>query len=287
MAKGRIILKSISTSEKVNVLIQALNKTKSGLGYFGGLLYTWLNTHLDDYGRIDGSPFHIKHNVVPALESEKEVILALTAMDCIDLIVWYEVNGKKIIFDPKFEEVQIGLSRRTESKYPQWSNEFPRISVNFREFLGNSCLIELNRIEQNRTELEGKGTRREGEGEVSGTPPPYQLILNDLNSKLHKKFQITDNVRKDINARWKTGKYILEDFFKVHDIKINEWNHPPGNGQKDMRPYLRPSTLYGNKFDGYLNQVEPNKDDNRFSESGRKTIQNLTEDLQERGLLNG
>ena len=291
MAKGRILSKSISTSDKVRTLIYALNKLRKNekFGEFAALLFSWITPHTDDYGICDGSPYWIQSAVVPILRYREidDIILCLTAMDLLELIYWYEAKGKMLLSVPNFDEHQYGLHKRTEPKYPQWSMEFPRISGKFREKLGKDVLniIEENIREYKLIGREGKG--REVEGEVSGTPPPYKLILDDLNSKLHKKFQVTDQVKKDINARWKTGKYTLEDFIKVHDIKINEWNHPPGNGQKDMRPYLRPSTLYGNKFDGYLNQVEPNKDDNRFSESGRKTIKNLTEDLQERGLLNG
>ena len=33
------------------------------------------------------------------------------------------------------------------------------------------------------------------------------------------------------------------------DVKVNEWK-----SQKDMKQYLRPQTLFGNKFEAYLNQ---------------------------------
>ena len=42
----------------------------------------------------------------------------------------------------------------------------------------------------------------------------------------------------------------LEDFKTVHRKKVAEWRGT------DMAKYIRPSTLYGSKFDEYLNQAE-------------------------------
>ena len=40
-----------------------------------------------------------------------------------------------------------------------------------------------------------------------------------------------------------------DDFKKVIDVKSLEWNKDP-----KMCKYLRPETLFGNKFEGYLNE---------------------------------
>lgn len=39
----------------------------------------------------------------------------------------------------------------------------------------------------------------------------------------------------------------MEDFKKVIDWKVSEWTGT------DMEKYLRPETLFGTKFEGYLN----------------------------------
>jgi uncharacterized phage protein (TIGR02220 family) len=52
---------------------------------------------------------------------------------------------------------------------------------------------------------------------------------------------------KLINALIKKG-YSKEDCFTVIDKKCEEWQGT------DMQQYLRPMTLFGNKFDSYLNQ---------------------------------
>ena len=43
----------------------------------------------------------------------------------------------------------------------------------------------------------------------------------------------------------------MEDFKKVIDIKVQEW----GKNEK-MNKYLRPETLFGTKFESYLNEKE-------------------------------
>jgi uncharacterized phage protein (TIGR02220 family) len=58
----------------------------------------------------------------------------------------------------------------------------------------------------------------------------------------------TKNTQKHIKARLTEG-YVLEDFETVIDKKCAEWKGT------EMEKYLRPETLFGNKFEGYLNQT--------------------------------
>lgn len=76
-----------------------------------------------------------------------------------------------------------------------------------------------------------------------------EQIINYLNSKTGKSFK--KNVKKNqavIKARLKEG-YQLDDFYKVIDKKTKDWLNNP-----DMNRYLRPETLFGPKFEGYLNE---------------------------------
>ena len=87
---------------------------------------------------------------------------------------------------------------------------------------------------------------------------PYQKIISYLNQKINKSYKATSNVtRKLIKARFNEG-FTLENFYKVIDIKYNEWF------KTEYAKYLQPSTLFGNKFEGYLNQIDnikPNRQD--------------------------
>lgn len=76
-------------------------------------------------------------------------------------------------------------------------------------------------------------------------------IINYLNTKSFKNYRYTpDKTKRVIRARLHEG-FTVDDFKKVIDNKCNEWL----NDQK-MNTYLRPETLFGTKFESYLNQGE-------------------------------
>lgn len=84
-------------------------------------------------------------------------------------------------------------------------------------------------------------------------------IVNYLNNVSGKNYRSsTYKTKKEIEKRWKEG-FRLDDFKKVIDIKNAEWQNDP-----KMSKFIRPETLFGNKFDGYLNQNDgtPPDDDN-------------------------
>lgn len=76
----------------------------------------------------------------------------------------------------------------------------------------------------------------------------YIVIIAYLNNKAGTKYKWQSSyAQKYINARLKDG-FSINDFKKVIDNKCNEWLN------SNMRKYLRPSTLFGTKFESYLNQ---------------------------------
>lgn len=83
---------------------------------------------------------------------------------------------------------------------------------------------------------------------------PYKEIIDYLNKKTEKNFSHKIQKTKDlIKARFNEGR-TLEDFYKVIDVKCFEWL------KTDMAKYLRPETLFSNKFESYLNQKIDGKD---------------------------
>lgn len=75
----------------------------------------------------------------------------------------------------------------------------------------------------------------------------YRQILAYLNQKTGRDFRLTTSMQDKIDARIREGANI-EDFYTVIDNKVSEWR---ADGK--MRKYLRPETLFGNKFDTYRN----------------------------------
>lgn len=68
----------------------------------------------------------------------------------------------------------------------------------------------------------------------------------NIKSNSHYKYS-TDKTQTLIKARIKDG-FTLDDFKIVIDKKCEEWLGT------DFEKFLRPETLFSNKFDGYLNQ---------------------------------
>lgn len=76
----------------------------------------------------------------------------------------------------------------------------------------------------------------------------YAEIVDYLNAKAGTRYRAsTASTRKHIKARLDEG-FTVEDFKSVIDKKCSEWL-----GNSKMEQYLRPETLFGTKFEGYLN----------------------------------
>lgn len=105
-------------------------------------------------------------------------------------------------------------------------------------------------------------TNLTNEDTLSGTPDRSSLVhevVECLNSKTGKHFRASSKATaRRINARIAEG-FGLDDFKSVIDAKAAQWLNDP-----KMSRYLRPETLFGTKFEGYLN--EEGEADDRYSE---------------------
>ena len=108
--------------------------------------------------------------------------------------------------------------------------------------------------------------------------PVIKEVIEYLNQVSGKNYK-TDTTKSVscIKARINEG-FTLDDFKKVIDIKCGQWMQ-----NEKMKAYIRPETLFGNKFEGYLNE---GGDDDR---SGGTTNQIVTDEqiqaVLESGLL--
>lgn len=84
-------------------------------------------------------------------------------------------------------------------------------------------------------------------------------VIDYLNEKAGKSYKATtQRTISLISARNKEG-FTIYDFKKVIDTKTQQWK-----SNADMNKYLRPETLFGTKFESYL-QEDPNiNNNNRF-----------------------
>ena len=78
-------------------------------------------------------------------------------------------------------------------------------------------------------------------------------IVDYLNEKAHTNYRSNSKTTmRHINARLKEG-YTLSDFKQVIDNRCATWLGT------DMEQYLRPETLFGSKFENYLNARAPKR----------------------------
>jgi len=85
-------------------------------------------------------------------------------------------------------------------------------------------------------------------------------FLNDVTGKSYKPNSKVATI--NINARLKEG-YTKDDFIKVISVKATKWLNTK------FEDYLTPNTLFGNKFESYLNEniiVEKTKQDNAYEQ---------------------
>ena len=146
------------------------------------------------------------------------------------------------------------------------SQDLPKLeNVQNKKTISNSCPTEIEK--ENR--VNSKSNNLYLDNILSGNPdftfPTWleETVIKDLEKTKHKelwvpiaylnqvankRYKFVDKTKRLLLARFKEG-YTLEDFKQVIDIKTAEWKDSP-----EFSKYLRPETLFGSKFDGYLNQ---------------------------------
>ena len=123
----------------------------------------------------------------------------------------------------------------------------------FKEYINIVCIpyiypMHTHTQEEKEEEQEQEEEKEEEQNNI------YKSIIDFLNQKTSKNFKSTSReTRKKINARINDG-FSLDDFKKVINIKTTQWKN-----DKNMSKYLRPETLFGTKFEGYLNEVVEQK----------------------------
>ncbi|WP_367112241.1 conserved phage C-terminal domain-containing protein [Staphylococcus capitis subsp. urealyticus] len=145
-----------------------------------------------------------------------------------DKTKWYSINYEKLegMKRPSYQNDTTSVSKRNDGVY---QND----TTNTRDY------TEITTETTNNNILSGNPT---------ASQIPYKEIVDYLNEKTGKNFKHkTPKTRKFIEARWNQD-FRLDDFKKVIDVKSDEWLNT------DSDKYLRPETLFGTKFEGYLNQ---------------------------------
>ena len=136
--------------------------------------------------------------------------------------------------------------------------------------------IENISVEKQGVENQGQLNTNVSNTDISNTKKSnikeYNAIIARLNEKAGTNYRSSSKATQNhINARIAEG-YTVEDFYTVIDKKCAEWK-----GDPKMEKYLRPETLFGSKFENYLNAPAVQ----RYGANGVAVNQNRSSDLDD------
>jgi uncharacterized phage protein (TIGR02220 family) len=144
--------------------------------------------------------------------------------------------------DGKLGDSIYDIYEEPESQKPVLENpnlDKPQL-LSTNNYINKNCIETLNTNNTNCGDAETEQIER---------------IVRYLNESIgtHYSPKTKETVRC-IRARFKEG-FTPDDFRKVIDTKVDDWLKRP-----DMKMYLRPATLFGPKFESYLNQEDIGND---------------------------
>ncbi|CYZ54963.1 dnaD and phage-associated domain protein [Streptococcus suis] len=175
-----------------------------------------------------------------------------------------DLNGsEKTIIKFKKELKDVGLLEEVR----QGNNLPNRIYISAVDGAVNSTVSELENLQYGTvkntvSELEKLQTNKteNNKTEKSNNIDIVSEVILYLNQVAGTRFTAgSPATKKHINARLKEG-YTLEDFKQVIDTKTSEWQGT------EFAKFLRPVTLFGTKFENYINQQQPRSRKNNTTE---------------------
>ena len=169
------------------------------------------------------------------------------------------------------------LLKDIKKMYPR-KNKKGELVVNVVINRVNADINQVNDVKSTQIERE---IEREIESNILSSET-IKEIINYLNLKANTKYRYTANTTKElIRLRW-DEKNTLDDFKTVIDKKCAEWIGT------EFEKFLRPSTLFSTKFEGYLNQniIKPKSKSIKDNFEGRNYTQEELDDIERRATGN-
>lgn len=168
---------------------------------------------------------------------KKSIILATQELEKVNMINIEKVSGKSNKYSisdqwKQFLPVEVDTTSKPVEVDSTSGSSFPR-----------PVEATSTRTENNRVIKDNMSSSSQKSNDTS----QIKEIVGYLNLKCNTNYRCnTKSTVSHINARLREGFYI-DDFQKVIDHKSAEWLK-----DSKMSQFLRPETLFGNKFEGYL-----------------------------------
>lgn len=176
-----------------------------------------------------------------------------------------ETTAKLMLKDKLFSEKLTNNQQQSNNHLANKSEQLQQV-----EDLSNNNLTTKQQIINNTTK------KKEKDNII------YSRVIEKLNSTANTNYRASTKKTKGlIDARLKDG-FVEADFMKVIEVKAKEWLGT------EFEKFLRPETLFGNKFEGYLNQankkgptaIGPTNKNNSYSSSICKSKESNTEKIK-------
>jgi uncharacterized phage protein (TIGR02220 family) len=238
---NRIIKESVCTSENIN-----------RLSYAAEVLFYRLMVKADDFGCYHGNVKIIKGTCYPLKSDDikdKQMIEWIDELVKAGLIFLYSAeDGKQYIKLAKWEKHQ--QTRAVKPKFPLPKSD----DINCNQLNTNVPVFVFENVNVN----DNRNSISENVNESDATlPDSAKRIIDYLNEKAGTQYRCTAVKTKDLIKARLNENFTEQDFYRVIDKKCDEWM----NDEK-MCKFLRPETLFSNKFEGYLNQRKAERREN-------------------------
>ena len=249
-----------------------LSETLAELSDRACLLFAYLPCFCDDEGRMRYTPRLIKAQVFPLRDG-------ITVDDCEAMVKELEEHRLVIVYTAEGQKL-LQVTNFLEHQHPQKpkASQYPApLQYMYDTDTGNEKSVESEEQEplsaqtcntvqvkdadnsgiacnsnSNRSSSRNRSSKENNVDGDTATVETMRRIVTYLNHKTGKNFKhSTAATQRLIKTRFKEG-WTFEDFQKVIDVKCAQWLRKP-----DMSGYLRPETLFGSKFEGYLNEWTP------------------------------
>lgn len=226
MARKRMIDPDFWTDEKLG-----LCKRDERL-FFMGLI-----SNADDEGKGRGNIKLLRSMIFPYDDDIKTKDVEQMACSIMEkgMALFYVIDGQDFYYLPNFNKHQV-INKPNESKIPNPPEN--RQEVVLPEYYSSTTVV----LPPNRKEVKLIEEKRK----------EYIVLRREIILYLNKKTGSNYNpdskqADKFIKARLEDG-FVLDEFMAVIDNKCRDWIGT------DQAKYLRPETLFGTKFESYLNQ---------------------------------
>ena len=253
----RYIYDSIRTSDNFNAL-----------SWFEQSLFLRLVVSCDDFGLYDARPAILKGTLFPLCDvTNNDIQKALNKLSAAGLVELYEVGGRSYLQlitwgkyqktraqNPKFPlPPEKAIKRTAKADKPQPDESRKTALADSLQTSADNCL-QVQTDENKCPRIRNRNSDSKNEIEIynveTEAAAAVRQIVDHLNEACGTSFRPgTAATRRHIQARLNEG-FTLNDFYRVIDKKAAQWKNT------DMNRYLRPETLFGSKFEAYLQEKE-------------------------------